>query len=110
MRGSRDRPPQAPQPRESIKEAAPFGSTTYSAEEVLAEMATSYMCGITGIENRASLRNAQKTAYARGSCSRTGTARRLTLAGRMTIHGAEHRTVPAWSTGACIFYVTPTRS
>ena len=38
--------------RESIKEAAPFGSATYSAEEVLAEMAAAYMCGITGIENR----------------------------------------------------------
>jgi antirestriction protein ArdC len=38
--------------RDSIKEAAPFGSPVYSAEEVLAEMAAAYMCGITGIENR----------------------------------------------------------
>lgn len=38
--------------RESINEAAPFGSATYSAEEILAEMAAAYMCGITGIENR----------------------------------------------------------
>ena len=38
--------------RDSIKEAAPFGSAVYSAEEILAEMAAAYMCGITGIENR----------------------------------------------------------
>jgi antirestriction protein ArdC len=38
--------------RDSIKEAAPFGSAVYSAKEILAEMAGAYMCGITGIENR----------------------------------------------------------
>ena len=38
--------------RESIKEAAPFGSATYSAEEIVAEMTAAYLCGITGIENR----------------------------------------------------------
>jgi antirestriction protein ArdC len=38
--------------RESIKEVAPFGSATYSAEEIVAEMTAAYLCGITGIENR----------------------------------------------------------
>jgi antirestriction protein ArdC len=38
--------------RESIKEAAPFGSATYSVEEIIAEMTAAYLCGITGIENR----------------------------------------------------------
>src|ERR1700752_2234960 len=38
--------------RDSIREAAPFGSATYSAEEILAEMAAAYLCGITGIANR----------------------------------------------------------
>ena len=34
--------------RDSIKEAAPFGSAVYSAEEILAAF---YLCGITCIEN-----------------------------------------------------------
>jgi antirestriction protein ArdC len=38
--------------RDSIREAAPFGSATYSAEEIHAEMAAAYLCGITGIANR----------------------------------------------------------
>ena len=38
--------------RDSIMEAAPFGSAIYSAEEVIAEMTAAYLCGITGIENR----------------------------------------------------------
>jgi antirestriction protein ArdC len=38
--------------RESIKEAAPFGSTVYSAEEILSKMTAAYLCGIAGIENR----------------------------------------------------------
>jgi len=38
--------------RESIREAAPFGSATYSIEEIVAEMTAAYLCGITGIENR----------------------------------------------------------
>ena len=38
--------------RDSIKEAAPFGSPTYSLEELLAELSAAYLCGIAGIENR----------------------------------------------------------
>jgi antirestriction protein ArdC len=38
--------------RESIKEAAPFGSATYSSEEIVAEMTAAYLCGTTGIDNR----------------------------------------------------------
>jgi antirestriction protein ArdC len=37
--------------RESIKEAAPFGSATYSVEEIISEMTAAYLCGITGIDN-----------------------------------------------------------
>lgn len=37
--------------RDSIKEAAPFGSATYSVEEIIAEMTAAYFCGLTGIEN-----------------------------------------------------------
>ena len=52
VRGSRDRPPEAAEPRLEIKEAAPFGSETYSIEECIAEMAAAYFCRFTGIENR----------------------------------------------------------
>jgi len=38
--------------RESLTEAAPFGSATYGIEECVAEMTAAYLCGITGIENR----------------------------------------------------------
>lgn len=38
--------------RDSITEAAPFGSATYSVEEIVAEMTAAYLCGITGIENK----------------------------------------------------------
>src|SRR5215469_15816867 len=38
--------------RDSITEAAPFGSAIYSVEEIVAEMTAAYLCGITGIENR----------------------------------------------------------
>jgi len=38
--------------RDSITEATPFGSATYSVEEIVAEMTAAYLCGITGIENR----------------------------------------------------------
>jgi len=35
--------------RRSITEAAPFGSPTYSFEEIIAEMAAAYLCAETGI-------------------------------------------------------------
>ena len=38
--------------RDSITQAAPFGSAIYSAEEVLAEMTAAYLCGMCGIANR----------------------------------------------------------
>jgi antirestriction protein ArdC len=38
--------------RDSIKEAAPFGSAIYSVEEIVAEMTAAYLCGVNGIENR----------------------------------------------------------
>jgi len=38
--------------RESIKDAAPFGSPSYCREEAVAELTAAYLCGIAGIENR----------------------------------------------------------
>lgn len=38
--------------RDSINEAAPFGSAIYSIEECVAEMTAAYLCGISGIESR----------------------------------------------------------
>lgn len=37
--------------RKSILEAAPFGSQTYSAEELVAEMGAAYLCAEAGISN-----------------------------------------------------------
>jgi antirestriction protein ArdC len=37
--------------RDSLKEAAPFGSAIYSVEESIAEMTAAYLCGIIGIAN-----------------------------------------------------------
>jgi antirestriction protein ArdC len=37
--------------RESILEAAPFGSATYSKEEMVAEMGAAYLCAEAGISN-----------------------------------------------------------
>lgn len=53
--------------RDSIKEAAPFGSATYSIEECVAEMAAAYLCGVAGIANR-TLDNS--AAYIQGWLSR----------------------------------------
>jgi len=53
--------------RDSIKEAAPFGSATYSIEECVAEMAAAYLCGIAGIASR-TLDNS--AAYIQGWLSR----------------------------------------
>ena len=38
--------------RSTITDMAPFGSTNYSKEELVAEMAAAFLCGATGIENR----------------------------------------------------------
>jgi antirestriction protein ArdC len=35
--------------RDSILEAAPFGSATYSVEELVAEMGAAYLCAESGI-------------------------------------------------------------
>ncbi len=37
--------------RESIAEAAPFGSPTYSREEMVAELGAAYLCAEAGISN-----------------------------------------------------------
>ncbi|MFZ2061298.1 MAG: zincin-like metallopeptidase domain-containing protein [Candidatus Binatus sp.] len=42
---------QAPLARESILEAAPFGSATYPREEMLAELGAAYLCAEAGISN-----------------------------------------------------------
>lgn len=38
--------------RPTLTEMAPFGSTNYSKEELVAEMAAAMLCGATGIENK----------------------------------------------------------
>ena len=38
--------------RPTLTEMAPFGSTNYSKEELVAEMTSAMLCGVTGIENR----------------------------------------------------------
>jgi len=38
--------------RPSLTEMAPFGSTNYSREELIAEMTAAMLCGVTGIENK----------------------------------------------------------
>ena len=62
--------------RESIKEAAPFGSATYRAEEIVAEMTAAYLCGITGIENRTIDNSA---AYIAGWAKRLRNDRKLII-------------------------------
>jgi len=37
--------------RPTLADMAPFGSTNYSKEELVAEMAAAFLCGATGIEN-----------------------------------------------------------
>jgi len=36
--------------RESVKDAAPFGSPTYAREELVAEMGAAFLCGRARIE------------------------------------------------------------
>lgn len=38
--------------RKSIKDIKPFGSEDYSKEELIAEIGASFLCGLTGIENK----------------------------------------------------------
>ena len=38
--------------RPTLTEMAPFGSTNYSKEELVAEMTSAMLCGVTGIENK----------------------------------------------------------
>ena len=71
--------------RKSITEAAPFGSPTYSFEEMIAEMSAAYLCAEAGIspavlENQAAyiagwLKKLQRRSKARGSRRRPGAAR-----------------------------------
>ncbi|MHB8384529.1 MAG: zincin-like metallopeptidase domain-containing protein [Candidatus Binataceae bacterium] len=62
--------------RDSIAEAAPFGSATYSAEECVAEMTAAYLCGIAGIENRTIDNSA---AYVMGWLKRLSEVRKLII-------------------------------
>jgi antirestriction protein ArdC len=60
--------------RDSIKEAAPFGSPVYSFEEMVAELSAAYLCGIAGIEN-CTIDN--PAAYLAGWLARLRTDRKL---------------------------------
>ena len=60
--------------RESILDAAPFGSQTYSAEELVAEMGSAYLCAEAGISN-AVIEN--QAAYVAGWLSKLRDDRKL---------------------------------
>ena len=62
--------------RESILEAAPFGSQTYSAEELVAEMGAAYLCMEAGISN-AVLEN--QAAYVAGWLKKLRDDRKLLI-------------------------------
>src|SRR5258708_4273705 len=62
--------------RESILEAAPFGSETYSSEELIAEMGSAYLCAEAGISN-AVLEN--QAAYLAGWLQKLRDDRRLLI-------------------------------
>ena len=44
--------------RKNIMDLCPFGSTNYSAEELVAEMTAAFLCGVAGIENTTVLNSA----------------------------------------------------
>ncbi len=60
--------------RESIAEAAPFGSPTYAAEELIAEMSAAYLCAEAGI-SPAVIEN--EAAYLQGWLARVRSDKRL---------------------------------
>jgi antirestriction protein ArdC len=60
--------------RETITEAAPFGSTTYSKEELCAEMGSAFLCAEAGI-SRAVIEN--QAAYVAGWLSKLREDRKL---------------------------------
>jgi antirestriction protein ArdC len=62
--------------RESILEAAPFGSPTYSVEELVAEMGAAYLCAESGI-SPAVIEN--QAAYLAGWLNKLRDDRRLVI-------------------------------
>ena len=62
--------------REWITEAAPFGSPTYSREEMVAELGAAYLCAEAGISN-AVVEN--QAAYLAGWLKRLRAERRLLI-------------------------------
>lgn len=82
--------------RESITEAAAFGSATYSKEELVAEMGGAYLCAEAGISNAVI---ANQAAYIAGWLKRLRDDRRLViLAAAQAQHAADYilgRNAPA---------------
>jgi len=62
--------------RTSIADAAPFGSPTYSVEELVAEMSAAYLCAEAGI-SPAVLEN--QAAYVQGWLTKLRSDRRLAI-------------------------------
>jgi antirestriction protein ArdC len=60
--------------RESITEAAPFGSPTYAAEELIAEMSAAYLCAEAQISPAVVVNQA---AYIQGWLARLKSEKRL---------------------------------
>jgi antirestriction protein ArdC len=74
--------------RESITEAAPFGSPTYSFEEMVAELGAAYLCAEAGISN-AVVEN--QAAYLAGWLKKLRAERRLLIhAAAQAQHAADY--------------------
>jgi antirestriction protein ArdC len=74
--------------RESILEAAPFGSETYSAEELIAEMGAAYLCAEAGISNAVI---ANQAAYVSGWLKKLRNDRKLLVhAAAQAQHAVEY--------------------
>ncbi|HUY25816.1 MAG TPA: zincin-like metallopeptidase domain-containing protein [Candidatus Binataceae bacterium] len=82
--------------RESIAEAAPFGSPIYAAEELVAEMSAAYLCAEAGIST-AVLEN--QAAYVAGWLKKLHDDRKLVVhAAAQAQHATDfilNRTCPA---------------
>lgn len=74
--------------RESIAEAAPFGSPVYASEELVAEMGAAFLCAEAGI-SPAVLEN--QSAYIKGWLAKLrGDQRLVTLAAAQAQHAADY--------------------
>jgi antirestriction protein ArdC len=84
--------------RKSISEAAPFGSPTYSFEELVAEFSAAYLCAEAGI-SPAVLEN--QAAYIQGWLARLQTDKRMVVLAAAQAQKAADYILNRPPTGAC---------